>query len=347
MLNHTRPSDVVDLMLGLAAFPPFCLIIALIISGGMWIFVSRPDAVAARRAHDEPQAIRARHSSERKALGAAAVTIIIVFVAEFLIRGYILTSSDRISWWRFAVPIACATLALAIVFAVIAARGTSRPHTPVLSTRRGWTSFSSRGDLVAAVVVIFVLTGTTVLGGIASSPDDAGRFAWLAITIPNEPEIDPIRVPFYGWTYGVPVLICVLVLGSLLWLTLNQNAARAFLRPETVANERSARRTTASIATRITTAAMLLALAEAWGFIAGAGSGSQLTEIHANGESATYDAAWRYAELAVVVGWIAPLLEIVAFVLLLGATYSGLRRRGVLRDSSANPRMPMNEEATL
>ena len=72
---------------------------------------------------------------------------------------------------------------------------------------------------------------------------------------------DPSR--FYGWAYGVPVLVCPTVLTTVTWAALHPNAARPYIRPETVTAERDARREVAVGTVRIATAGMLLALAGA------------------------------------------------------------------------------------
>lgn len=341
--------DAVDLARGLLSFPPFCVTIALVIVGAILLFASPSRrSAAARRALESPFSVTARHAPEQRTLGAAALVIIVAFLTEFALRGYVFTSSEAVSWWRFATPIACAVLGLAVAFGVITTRGSSRPSTAVaFAVRRNWRTFSSRGDLIGFAAVALSLVTTTVLGGIASTSDGRGQYAWLEIPIPNEPDVDPIRVVFYGWAYGVPVLLSLIALIPLVWAALDRNAARPFLSPETVASERSARRTTAAMTTRVATASVLLALGEAWDFIAGAGSGSQLTEVHADGGSATYEAAWRFAELAVAAGWIAPLLEITALTLLLLAAYSGFRRRPTTPDENGHAMAPTAEGAAL
>lgn len=340
--------DVGDLVRGLLSFPPFCVMIALVIVGAILVVASPPRRSAARRALESPSSVLARHAPEQRALGVAALVIILVFLTEFALRGYVFTSSEVISWWRFATPIACAVVGLAVVFGVITTRGSSRaPSAVAFTVRRNWKTFSSRGDLTSLVAVSLGLVTTTVLGGVASTPDDRGQSAWLEIPIPNEPDVEPIRVIFYGWAYGVPVLLSLVALIPLIWAALDRNAARAFLNPETVASERSARRTTAAMTTRIGAASVLLALGEAWDFIAVAGSGSQLTEVQADGGSATYEVAWRFSELAVAAGWIAPLLEVTALALLLFAAYSGLRRRRTAHDSNGHAMVPTAEGAGL
>lgn len=312
-----REFDPLHLIWGALSFPPIALLLAILIAGGILVVASRP---ASRR-----PLVPARYVSEQRVLGAVAIAVIVLFVGEFVLRGYVLAGPGPVHWWRFAVPLASAVVGLGVVLGVIATRGTAVPDEPVITgTRRHWRSFSSRAALVGAAVVAVLLIATTVTAGLASSADGEGQYTWLVIPIPNEAGIDPIRMPFYGWVFGIPVLIGVAALGAVAWAALDRNAARPFRRPDTVTAERVARRMTATGVIRIVTAALLLALAGAWRLIASAGSGSSLTVMGQDGD-ASYDAAWRYAELAMAAGWLVPVLSIVAFVLLLLTAVGGLR----------------------
>ena len=161
-------------------------------------------------------------------------------------RGYLLnlfdlSMSDVVSWWRYATPVFSAFLGISVVLGLIVTRGTTPPEAPVLpAARRTWLSFSPRRGIIGASIALLVLVATTIAAGLASSPDGQGRYIWLAIPVPNEVAIDPIRPWFYGWAYGVPVLICVAVLTAVTWAVLHTNAARPYIRPETVTAERDA-----------------------------------------------------------------------------------------------------------
>lgn len=186
-------------------------------------------------------------------------------------------------------------------------------------------SFGPRTGVIAACVALAALLVTTVSAGLASSPDDRGRYIWLVIPVPNEAAIDPIRQWFYGWAYGVPVLICLALLGAATWTVLHYNASRPYLRPETVVDEKSARREIAAGAVHVALAGILIALASAWRFIARSGTGSQLFINGQNGGE-PYDMTWRYAELAAAGGSIAPILEIIAFALMIVVAVRAFRR---------------------
>ena len=319
---------VLDVVAAALSLPLISLTIALVIAVGI---LATKRAGADQRPSSAPfeapgRSVASRYEPEHRVLGVAAVAVIVLFATENVVRGYLLNLADVVSWWRFATPVFCAFLGIAIALVFIASRGTARSEIPVvLADRRTWVSFGPHWGIVGAGIVLLLLLATTLAAGMASSPDGEGRYVWLEIPVPNESTIDPIRLWFYGWAYGVPVLICLAALSIDTWAALRCNAARPYIRPETVGLERFERREIATGIVRIATAGMLLALGGAWRFIASSGSISQLV-IEGENEGAPYEAAWRYAELATAGGWLAPALEITAFVLLL-LVASRLRRR--------------------
>lgn len=258
--------------------------------------------------------IVARYSPEHRTLGTAAIALIIVFLAENLITGYALNLQGVVSWWRYATPLFTASVGVTVLLAIIVTRGSTPPEHPVVSARRTWLSFSSPAGATGAALALLILAATTILAGLASSNLNGGPYVYLAVEVPNE-TIDPVRPWFYGWAYGIPVLICILAIAAITVAALHANSARAFLRPDTVVAEQRERRDIATGISRIVTSAALLALAGAWRFIADAGSITELT-VEGDGRSDSYTVFWRYGEIAATGGWLAPVLEVVAFVLL-------------------------------
>ncbi|GEC77014.1 hypothetical protein GCM10010213_26540 [Microbacterium maritypicum] len=310
--------------------PLVSLAIALVVAG-LSLAMSKAGCAGNAVAGHADTATRSRYASEHRTLGATAIAVVILFVVESVVRGYILNTADSVSWWRFAFPLFCAALGLIVLLVRVVIRGTTPPEVRVANTRRTWITFGPQIGIIAACVALVALLTTTVLAGLASSPDDRGRYIWLVIPVPNEAAIDPIRQWFYGWAYGAPVLICLALLGAAAWTVLHCNASRPYRRPETVIDEKSARRDIAAGTVQVALAGMLIALAGAWRFIARSGTGSQLFINGQNGGE-PYDMTWRYAELAAAGGWIAPILEVIAFALLIVLAVRAFRRPKV--DSS-------------
>lgn len=297
--------------------PLTSLLLAAFVAGAVIVIVGSRASTHVVLSEGAARSVKTRYAPERRTLLISAIAVVGVFVTENVVRAYVINLGDAVSWWRFATPVASSALAIAILAALIALRGSTPSEAPVVTgARRTWTTFGPRVGLILCGVVLLLLIATTIAAGATSAADGRGQFIWLEIPIPNEAEIDPIRLWYYGWAFGVPVLITLVALIVATALALRVNAARPFIRPETVAAERGLRSEVASGAVAVATAGMLLALAGAWRLIARAGSGTQLWIEGQNGGD-PYEAAWRYAELAAAAGWLAPILEVTAFALLL------------------------------
>ncbi|MFK4853500.1 hypothetical protein ACI3KT_17835 [Microbacterium sp. ZW T6_19] len=259
----------------------------------------------------------------------------IIVIAEHFVRSYALNLNDVVSWWRFATPLFITGLGLVALLAFISTTGSGQPERPVVGTApRTWSTFVPRATTIGWSIAFLLLVATTVIAGLLSSADRQGRYVYLEIPIPNEPGIDPIRSWFFGWAYGLPVLIALAMLSAFTIMALHASAVRPFLRPESVAHERLARRQIAAGAVQLTTAAILLSLGDAWQFISSAGSSTRLS-VQGDGRTETYEVVWRGAEVAAALGWIAPSLEITAFAILFLAMRR-LRKAPSLTDRAAN-----------
>ncbi|UOE42724.1 hypothetical protein [Agromyces larvae] len=319
-MPYDKIASIAPLDLIAAAFstPLFSLAVAAVIAATLLI-VSR---IRRDRQTDPPiassalESVTKHYRPEQIAVGVGAISVIAAFTIENVVRGYMMNLVDIVEWWQYATPVFAAAVCLTAVLVVILFRGSVPPERPVLPiARRTWTSFSSRGALLGAGVTLAVLLTTTIAAGLASSSDERGRYIYLEIAVPNVP-IDPLWPWFYGWSFGVPVLVCLAALALATWATLRANATRPFRRPETVTAERATRAQIASGVALIATGGMLLALAGAWRFIGRSGTISQLI-VGGDQRDHTYELSWRYAEFAAAGGFLAPALEITAFVLLL------------------------------
>ncbi|WP_424447607.1 hypothetical protein [Microbacterium arborescens] len=320
MLTHSLATfGPLDLTGAIASWPPMSFVLGLVAAAAVVAIRANTGRAAERGAGftgERRTSLRRRYAGEHVSLSIAGVAVALGFLFEFLFRGYVWDGSGT-SWWRVAAPLAVAFAGVAVALAFILTRGSGAAEHPVSPpVRRSWLSFSSPVSLTALAVTSLALLATTVAAGIASSPNGEGDWLWLVIPIPNAADVDPLRVSFYGWVYGVPALVGLGLLLLVVWRALDRNAVRSFLRPETVAIERAARRRTASGIVWLATGACLLALAAAWRLVGNAGSVTTLTIDDASGGT-SYDVAWRYAELAAIAGGAAPIVEIVALCMLL------------------------------
>ncbi|KQZ11056.1 hypothetical protein ASD23_02775 [Agromyces sp. Root1464] len=322
--------------------PLFSLVVAAVIAAAVLVIRrSRASGVDRRRERSADPATALRYRPEHLALAVGAILVIAAFATENIVRGYLLRLANVVEWWQYATPVFAALVVVAAAFVLIVARKRTPEQPAPSNVRRTWATFGPRAGIAGALLALLALVTTTIAAGLASSPDADGRWILLVLTAPNA-TIDDVRPWFYGWAFGVPVLVCTAALVLATWLTLRSNAARPFLRPDTIAAETIARAEVANGTVSVAAAGMLLALGGAWRFIARSGS---IGSLEIEGVSGSFDITWRYAEFAVVGGWLAPAVEVVAFVLLL-LVASRLRRRPAGPAAISRPSSPTHETAS-
>lgn len=313
----SREFDPAEIVTAAFSLPLFSLFVALVILAVLLTILGiRQRRTRPGHGGAEPS-LPAQFLTERDVLGVGALTVLVAYSVENVVRGYLLNLVNVVEWWQYATPLFAAGVCLAVMLGFLSLRRGTSPGLPVVSlTRRTWISFTSVAGLLGIAAASFALVATTVAAGMASSPDNRGRYILLAIPVPNV-SMDALRPWFYGWAYGIPVLVCLAALMVVTWATLRRNSLRPFLSPETVVAEKRARVQIATSVVRIATASTLLALGGAFRFIDRAGSMSGLEVSREGRPNDVYDMTWRYAEWAVGAGWLAPALEITAFLLLI------------------------------
>ncbi|MBH0053879.1 hypothetical protein I6E74_06810 [Salinibacterium sp. SWN139] len=267
----------------------------------------------------------AEYGFERRALGIGAIAVIVLYFVEFVVRGYVFNFYNTVDWWRYATPLIAAGLTLGVLLLhIVRQRTAAAPAHPVVATaRRTWLSFGPRVGIIGIGALVAAFVATTLAAGAASSPDDRGRYIYIALDAANT-TLDPLRFWFYGWAYGIPVIICVGALAVMTWWALSANALRPFRMPEAPGLEQGARTQIAAGITSLTSAAMLLALGGAFKLINNARGPWGLT-IEGENRSEPYEVTWHYANLAAAAGFISPLLEVTGFMLLIFAARRLLR----------------------
>jgi hypothetical protein len=90
--------------------------------------------------------------------------------------------------------------------------------------------------------------------------------------VPNT-DVRPLLPWTFGWSYGLPVLVCLVAVVAVAWVAMHRDAVRPFARPEAVTAESRERAATASAVLGLVAAGALLAVGGAFRLIASASIG--------------------------------------------------------------------------
>lgn len=143
----------------------------------------------------------------------------------------------------YLVPLAIVSVCLAALFLVPALRpansgagGDVRTAAPP-GARPPWRSLVRSWWFRVWGISGLVLAVTVVLAGLASSPDEEGRYAVIAI------ELDTMtgRSSFPGWYYGIPVLVGAAVLAAVILVTLSVGSRSTVAAPAGTAHQGASR----------------------------------------------------------------------------------------------------------
>ncbi|AWB86072.1 hypothetical protein [Mycetocola zhujimingii] len=141
-------------------------------------------------------------------IGRPAALIVFAGIVVFsLTRSWFFTELP-LATWRNSIPLAAASLAV-ILYATIGVR--PRPVVPSreidLAPRTMW-SFGSRWWFAGWVTFVGLLSATVVLAGLASSTDGEGGHTMIVLDVGSS----QAGTTFFGWAFGVPVLLFLAVL---------------------------------------------------------------------------------------------------------------------------------------
>lgn len=197
---------------------------------------------------------------------------LLVLLAFILAAASVLLRSNplEVLWWRYSAPLLVGVVVLAVLF-VHLVQNRVAPEAPVFSsTPRNWRTFTRPRDLVLAAIALVLTVFTVLAAGAASSPDDNGLYSMLIIW--NGDEVAG-QATFFGWAYGISVLLAILALAVVLFSVLRTDAVQPFRRPESVAAESVIRRQNSLLISRFAVATMALTLGGSWIDIGFAGTG--------------------------------------------------------------------------
>lgn len=289
-------APVIEVMTGLLSSPVICFIVAFALA----VVVG---ALFGRRAGN-PGVLR----GESVALGAVAGAVVLGWIVDVVLRGYVFDMSSTVSWWRFAVAPVIAAAGL-LLFA--ATRTTPHPRRPVDAgsvSRRTWTTFGPRYGVVGLAALTVVTIVVTVVFGRMSFAFDPGSAAHVALRVPNTGEA-PVVTVFPGWAYGLPLIVSVLLLIAATAMGLHRNARRPLSAHLSIGSERAHRSGVARDMTAIAIGAVSIALA---GLLRMARRGvvSSMVKTNDSGAESAVTVDIPHADLIMVGGFLAPLLEI-------------------------------------
>lgn len=118
--------------------------------------------------------------------------------------------------WRYAVPLAAAALAVAVYAGLGPGTRSAKTSREVdLAPRSVWT-FGSSWWFAGLFTLAVLLVSAVILAGLASSTDDEGRHTLLVLDVGNA----QAATVFFGWAFGVPVLIGLAALLGLVFVAL-------------------------------------------------------------------------------------------------------------------------------
>jgi len=260
---------------------------------------------------------------ERVAIAGVACTVGVVWLLDVVLRGYVFDMSATVSWWRFAVAPTTAAVGLALLAIAMRTRRPRRSLDAAMAVRRTWTSFGPRRGILSFAILGAVAAALALVFGGMSTAFEPGLAAHVALELPNTDEA-PVILPFPGWAYGIPLILSIVALAAALLLALHRNAVRPFPDDVPLDVERTRRASVARDAVILAAGATLIALA---GMLRLARSAvtTSVTIMTDSGTGPALSVNLPHADLIVVGGIVAPVLEIGGCLLLALLVVGGIR----------------------
>lgn len=115
---------------------------------------------------------------------------------------------------RFLVPLILTVIALVLLILPAPSAG---PRGSAALAPRTLTTFAPKRWAGLWVAVASAVAVFTVLAGLASSPDDAGRYTKFTVEV--SPTVSS-ATSIYGWWFSVPCVITIVILAAVTWVAL-------------------------------------------------------------------------------------------------------------------------------
>lgn len=292
----------------------------LLIAGAVVVAAWMVPAVRRRlpRAHRLPQSSRP-DSAVRAVLGIAAMALVLytagVFQHMFGHEFGLGVSHDDYRWWNYAQALlfACLTLVIVAVLLLSYRRRSEEPVAPTVP--RIWRSFTPSRHLWLLGASVLALLVFVAFAGSASSPDRDGYYRVLEI---DSGDGVIAEVVFFGWAYGMPTAGAAAILLVLTITGLRLNAARRFLKPDTMAAEESSRSVISDLLVWFAAGVVLATLGHAMNLSSRAGGLTMTAEGYSWGTTMAALSPWLYG-LALTV-------QLVAYIALMLVVTVAFRR---------------------
>ncbi|WP_218221251.1 hypothetical protein [Nesterenkonia sp. Act20] len=257
----------------------------------------------------------------RLALGVLALGALLYSVS-YRLRSYLADGMLLLDyhWWSYADLLLGACIGL-LCLGLLTALFRRTPASPVAPARpRTWRSFLGARQLLLLIIPTALLLVFVAFAGSASSPDEDGIYRILELDVGEDASGvgGGMRMTFFGWAYGLPVAGVALALVLLTLLVLHVNAARPFLRPETVTAEEASRSTLSSLVIFFSAGAVLVTLARATRLVSKAGDITLVRDGYVWETSVSAISPWLF--------WASLALQLLGYVLLLLVARIALRR---------------------
>jgi len=230
------------------------LLLGAVLSVGMWLVARKDRAVLSGRA------------GVLAASGGLLPVLVSFLYSVVTITPQLLAWTGR-DWSiglqeaRFSMPLGAGLVALAILSVPGPRR---RPGSTTAGiTRRTALTFLSAGWTVALIAVVGVTIALSLAAGLASAPDETGRYAMFNFKIGTM----SVGSTIYGWYYSVPAMLLLIILITSAWVGLALVARPPLSEPRE--QDAAVRRIQSRNIIAVATGALLFHLAAILGSLAG------------------------------------------------------------------------------